>query len=110
MTEKDNKYLSDIFSAIELIESFMIGINSYNDYVGDFKSKSAIERQLLIIGEAVNKFLKENPDNKLEHAIQIIGLRNRLVHAYDGIDDSIIWNIVIRHLHALKIEVKNKLN
>ena len=46
----------------------------------------------------------------LKNASQIISLRNRLIHAYDNVDDSIIWSIVIRHLIPLKDEVKKKLS
>lgn len=46
MTEKGKKYLSDIVRAIELIESFVIDINSFDDYQKDHKTQSAVERQL----------------------------------------------------------------
>lgn len=48
------KYLSDILRSIDLIESFLTGIDSFEKYQSDFKTQSAIERQLGIIGEAVN--------------------------------------------------------
>lgn len=105
MTEREKKYLSDMLWAIELIESFMVGIVSYEAYLADYKTKSAVERQLAIIGEAINKFMKESADNKLENAKQIINLRNRLVHSYDTIDDAIIWSILFRYLQPLKIEI-----
>lgn len=68
----------------------------------DLKTKGAVERHLGIIGEAVNKFLKESQANQLKNASQIVSLRNRLIHSYDNIDDSIIWSILIRHLPPLK--------
>jgi uncharacterized protein with HEPN domain len=58
MTEKAKKYLADILNAIELIELFSQGIENYETYRGDLKSKNAIERQLGIIGEAVTQFKK----------------------------------------------------
>lgn len=54
--DKSKKYLSDILMAIELIEEFMGGVNDFNVYDKDRKTQSAIERQLVIIGEALNKF------------------------------------------------------
>jgi uncharacterized protein with HEPN domain len=60
MTEKEKKFLSDISYSIELIESFTNGINSFGEYSKDLKTKGAVERHLGIIGEAVNKFLKES--------------------------------------------------
>lgn len=110
MTEKEKKYLSDILRSIVLIESFIDGVTSFNVYSKDDKTKSAVERQLVIIGEAINKYIKEEPDNVIENATQIISLRNRLVHAYDNIDDTIVWSVLTLHLAILKNEVENLLS
>lgn len=109
MTEREKKYLSDIVSSIEMIESFTLGINSFDIYTRDNKTKGAVERHLGIIGEAVNKFLKEADINQLVNATQIISLRNKLIHSYDNVDDAIIWSIITRHLTTLKEEVNRKM-
>jgi uncharacterized protein with HEPN domain len=109
MTEKEKKFLSDIINSIELIDSFIKEIKSFADYQKDLKTKGAVERHLGIIGEAINKFQRESETNYLNNASQIISLRNRLVHSYDNIDDSIIWSIVARHLRPLKDEVIKKM-
>ena len=109
MTVQDKKYLADILLAIELIEQFIAEITSFSDYSKDNKTRSAVERQIGIIGEAANKFDKLNPDNSLENIVQIVGLRNRIIHAYDSIDDTVIWVIIKNYLPALKTEVKQKL-
>jgi uncharacterized protein with HEPN domain len=106
MTERGKKYLSDILIAIELIESFLKDIDSFDTYAADQKTQSAVERQLGIVGEAVNKFLQECPDEKFEHTEQIVGFRNRIIHAYDSIDNSIVWVILKRYLGPLKEEVQ----
>jgi uncharacterized protein with HEPN domain len=108
MTHQHKKYLDDILYAIELIEEFVFDINSFSEYSDDKKTCSAVERQLGIIGEAVNKFDKANTD-RLEYTAQIKGLRNRIIHAYDSINDAVIWAIIKKHLPALKTEVTNKL-
>ena len=108
MTEKEKKFLSDITNSIELIENFTKDLKSFAEYQKDLKTKGAVERHLGIIGEAVNKFLKETGTNDLKNATQIISLRNRLIHSYDNVDDSIIWSIVTRHLRPLKEEINNK--
>jgi uncharacterized protein with HEPN domain len=90
MTEKDKKYLSDILIAIDLIEQFLKDTYSFDEYSADNKTKSAVERQLAIIGEAVSNFLKSDNNNKLSSATQIISFRNRLVHAYDAVNDNIV--------------------
>lgn len=101
------KYLSDIIIAIDLIENFMIGVNNFNQYDSDLKTQSAVERQLLIVGEALNRVKKEHPDIKIKNAKQIIGFRNRLAHAYDSIDNSIVWATIKLHLDGLKTEINS---
>jgi uncharacterized protein with HEPN domain len=106
MTEKSLKYLSDILLAIELIEEFTSSINDFTIYYSDRKTQSAVERQLAIIGEALNKFYQNESSIKIENDKQIIAFRNRLVHAYDSIDNSIVWAIIKKHIPQLKEEVK----
>ena len=108
--EQARKYLIDIKHAIELIEQFLSEVNAYDEYVADLKTQSAVERQLGIIGEAVNQYDKQSNEETLAHTQKIIGFRNRLIHAYDAIEPSIIWTIIKNHLPALKNEVQAKLN
>lgn len=109
MTERARKYLSDILLAIELIDEFVREIANFTDYQIDFKTKSAVERQLGIIGEAVNQFRRENSVIEFSHSRQVVNFRNRLIHSYDSVDDSIVWTIVKRHLPILKAEVEKVL-
>lgn len=109
MTDQGNKYLADILQAIDLIESFTSDISDYDDYISDLKTQSAVERQLGIIGEALNKFEKIFPDSALVNARKITGFRNRLIHAYDTVDPSIIWAIIKKHIDPLKIEISGLL-
>ncbi len=106
MMDKSKKYLSDILTAIDLIEKFTVDIKDYDQYINDLKTQSAVERQLVIIGEALNKLKKMEPPLAIENDEKIIGFRNRLVHAYDSIDNSIVWAILNRHLNKLKEELK----
>lgn len=105
MMDKTKKYLSDILIAISLIEDFTKDINTFEKYSDDLKTQSAVERQLGIIGEAVNKFQKEKPNTELKNARQIIAFRNRLIHTYDSLDNSIVWSILQRHIPSLKNEI-----
>lgn len=110
MTEKSKKYLSDVIMAINLIREFTIDIADFNIYEKDRKTQSAVERQLVIIGEALNKLRQIESEISIENDKQIIGFRNRLVHAYDNIDNSIVWAIINRHLENLKNEIENLQN
>jgi uncharacterized protein with HEPN domain len=98
--------LYDILQAINEIEGYydkkpMI----FEEYFSDIKTKRAIERDLEIIGEAVNRILKKDQNFKLDNAEKIIGTRNRIIHGYDKVSDEMIWSIVINHLPKLKKEV-----
>jgi uncharacterized protein with HEPN domain len=108
MTVQGKKFLADILQAIELIESFIVDIKDFDDYLTDKKTQSAVERQLGIIGEALNKFEKLFPDSQISNARKIVGFRNRLIHTYDSVDPSMIWAILKNHLGPLKEEVKQK--
>lgn len=68
--------------------------------------KRAIERDLEIIGEAMNRILREDPDLQIENAKRIVGLRNQIIHGYDSVSDENIWGIVINHLPKLKTKVE----
>lgn len=107
--EEKKKYLSDILSAIELIDLFVKDTNNFDSYNSDLKTQSAIERQLVIIGEALNKIRKIQETDLVEKGNSIIAFRNRLVHAYDSIDNSIVWAIIKNHLPGLKNQVLKNL-
>jgi len=106
MTEQTLKYLYDISEAISNINAFIGERKVFELYQNDKKTKSAVERQITIIGEAANKINRAEPSVVLTNSRQIVGLRNRIVHAYDSIDDTIIWTIVVNHLPLLREEIQ----
>lgn len=106
MTIKEKKYLSDILTAISRIEFFVEDVATYADYASDLKTQSAVERQLSIVGEALNQYDKQPERVELTNTRQIVGFRNRLIHAYDSLDDSLVWVILNKHLLPLKKEVE----
>ncbi|HOH99067.1 MAG TPA: DUF86 domain-containing protein [Bacteroidales bacterium] len=109
MMDQSRKFLSDILRAIELIEQFSSSTITFQAYQADIKTQSAIERQLSILGEAVNMFDKMEPENTLVNARKIVGFRNRLIHAYDAIDPAVVWTIIQKYLPLLKAEVLHKI-
>ena len=68
-------------------------------FLGDEKTIDAVTRNLEIIGEAAHK-LPDEFKKKHYHVEwkSIVGLRNRIVHAYFGIDPDIIWQIIEKDL------------
>ena len=106
MNEKVLKYLYDIKIAIEEIDSFFeIESRNYDNYRQNSLLKRAIERNLEIIGEAINRILKEDTTFNIENSKRIIGLRNQIIHGYDSVSDESIWGIITIHLPKLKKEI-----
>lgn len=110
MELKIKTWLLDIYTAIDEIESFMPEKKDFFSFKNDLKTRKAVERNIEIIGEAVNRIGKYDYSIHINHAKRIIGTRNRLAHEYDSISIEIIWTIVINELPNLKIEVNNLLN
>ena len=103
-------WLYDILQSINEIDSYYTNKpKKFADYLLDLKTKRAVERNIEIIGEAVNRILKKDKLFKLDNALQIIGTRNRIIHGYDKISDDLIWSIVINNLPKLRDEVQNLL-
>lgn len=107
--DRSAKYWSDILTAIGEIEGFVAGIGSLSLYTRDIKTKRAVERGLAIIGEAMGMLAKQDPSLKVDGARAIVGMRNRLIHSYDNVDDKIIWEVVRNHLPLLKAEAQARL-
>ena len=110
MANRVQAYLHDILQSISEIESYFDGKPKlFQEYINDIRTKRAVERNIEIIGEAVNRILKANTGVEIENARSIIGARNQIAHSYDKILDETIWSIVINHLPKLKAEVLAKL-
>ena len=73
------------------------------------KTRRAVERNVEIIGEAVNRIVQKDNSIILSNSRKIIDTRNRIIHGYDTVSDEIIWSILITHLPILKIEVEKHL-
>lgn len=108
MNTKALRYILDIEAIIAEMESLHGGLEgSYHNFERDAIAIRALERHFEIIGEAVNKLQQTDPGIRLEHAKAIIGLRNLIAHAYDAVDNAILWGILVNHIPRLKEEVGN---
>ncbi len=107
MDDKIIKSLEDIRKSILNIELFCESRpREFNTFCTDLCFRSAIQWEIAIIGEAMNRILKINPEIKITSARRIVNTRNYLIHAYDSLRDDLIWGIVINHLPLLKSEVE----
>jgi len=98
-------WLEDIRQAIEEIETFLPEKLIFFEFQKDLKGRKAIERNIEIIGEAVNRILKVQPGIKITNARKIVDTRNRISHGYDSVSADIIWTIVVKDLKNLKSEI-----
>ena len=95
----------DISKAIEEIETFLVDTPDYSSYQKDLKTRRAIERNLEIIGEAMNRMLNFSTDVNFTDSRKIVDTRNRIIHGYDTVSDEVIWSIISTNLKTLKIEI-----
>ncbi len=110
MDEKVYVWLYDMLNAIVEIGSFFDEeIIEFEVYERDLKTKRAVERNIEIIGEAMNRILQIEPDIALSNTRQMVNTRNRIIHGYDTVSDEIIWSIVFQHLPLLKAEIEGLL-
>ncbi len=93
--------VQDILEAIEKIQRYTEGLTA-ETFQTDQKTVDAVVRNLEIMGEAANR-LPGNFKDKHRHVewVKIVGLRNRIVHDYFGLDIHIIWQIIQHDLPVL---------
>lgn len=103
-------FLYDVLQSLNEIDSyFENGKMSFEELTSDIKTKRAVERNLEIIGEALNRALKIDENISIEHARQIVDTRNRIIHGYDSVSDEILWSIIIKYLPKLRSDVEKVL-
>jgi uncharacterized protein with HEPN domain len=102
--------LANIKQAIDEINEFLPDKKDFFEFQKDLKTQRAIERNIEIIGEAVNRILKSDPSFPITNARKIVDTRNRISHGYDSVSEDIIWAIVIREIPNLDIEISRLLN
>lgn len=100
-------WLADIKLAISEINQFLPDKKDFYVFKNDLKTKRAIERNIEIIGEAVSRIIKLNPDFPITNSRKIVDTRNRIIHGYDSVSEEIIWSIVVKELDKLEKEVDN---
>lgn len=98
-------WLQDIDRSIQEIYDFLPEKRDFNDFLSDLKTRKAVERNIEIIGEALNRILKLDPHIKISDSRKIVDTRNRIIHGYDSVTADVLWLIVNRYLPILEVEV-----
>ena len=102
-------WLQDIERSISEIYEFIGNRKNFKNFQNDLKAKKAVERNIEIIGEALNRILKIQPEIPISNSRKIVDTRNRIIHGYDTITADVLWLIVTRNIPILEKEVKQLL-
>lgn len=104
--DRRRKHLHDLDRVVAEIEEFTAG-RTLPDLLADRSLQLILEREFEILGEALNRLLRDEPEieSSITQARRIVGLRNLLAHGYDVVDHNIIWSVVQLHIPQLKIEI-----
>ena len=101
--------MKDIERSIQEIYDFLPVKLDFNEFQKDLKTKKAIERNIEIIGEAMDRILKSDPKFPISDSRRIVDTRNRIIHGYDSVSDDVLWLIVSKYLPILEKEIKSLL-
>ena len=104
--ERDEAYLLDILLAARKAIGFVKGM-TWAEFAQSELHQSALVRPLEIIGEAARRISAETQQSHPEIPWQqMIGMRNRLIHAYFDVNLDVVWKTVTRDLPSLKTELE----
>ena len=107
MPHRPEKLLSDVLAAAAAIRQFTQG-STREAYGQDLMLRSAVERQLEILGEAVRRLEKLDPAlvQRISEHLRIIAFRNIIVHGYDSLDDDVVWQVLMEKLPVVGKEAR----
>ncbi len=96
MPRSPEAYLADIVAACQRVATFISHVD-LAAYLASDEKRSAVERQLLIIGEAVAALRRVAPEvaDSISEARLIVGFRNVLVHDYASVDDDLVYAMAV---------------
>jgi uncharacterized protein with HEPN domain len=97
------KHLFDALAAVRLAREFAAGL-SFDAFVSNVLVRSAVERQLEILGEACQRMAQDEPDirQRLPEVGFAIGLRNKIIHGYDRIENAVVYDTLMQDLPLLE--------
>jgi uncharacterized protein with HEPN domain len=102
MNDETKKRLFDALEACRSISQFTAGID-FAAYTDDTMRQAAVERKFEVLGEALRRAEELEPElaETVPELRRIVGMRNRIIHGYDAVDDEIVWDTVQRKIPPL---------
>ena len=110
MNRRSSKLLFDVLESGRTIRDWCAGRN-FAGYEKDRQFRRAAEREVEIIGEALGRLARLEPDvaARITELPRIVGFRNRIIHGYDTVDDAMVWGVLEGHLPQLLAEAGREL-
>ena len=110
MKDESLAHLHDILQAGRAIKEFISG-KTFEAYASDELLRSAVERKFEVMGEAIHRIRRDDPEllSQIHNHRDIISFRNILVHGYDAIDNRIVWGVMEEDLESLIEDVSRLL-
>lgn len=103
--ERDGAYLLDILKAARLAVEYLSGI-SKETFLQDTKLQDSVIRRIEIIGEAARRVSSSSRETLPEIPwLEMIGMRNLMIHDYDVVDIEMVWDTVQHDLPRLIIQI-----
>ena len=107
MPRDPEKYLFDMLNSCSFLLEYTAD-RALDDYIQDRGFRSAVERELQIVGEALVQLNKLAPQTaqKINEYQRIISFRHVLVHGYDSLNHDLVWYVIKNKLPTLHDEVR----
>jgi len=107
MRPESRKLIWDARDASNRVLAFCYG-KSFDDYLADEMLSSAVERQIEIIGEALNRLSRVEPAlaERIAELSKIVGMRNVLIHGYSTVDHRLVWDVVASKISGLATQLE----
>jgi uncharacterized protein with HEPN domain len=105
--DRARELLRDAIKAAEQAQHFLVG-RSLHEYLADALVRSAVERQLEIVGEALAVLRRMAPGiaASIDELPKAVALRNILIHGYSVVDDDLIWDVATYKLPPLLAQLR----
>ncbi len=105
MQREPRAYVADIIAACDAIALDIGGVD-VAEYLDTRAIRSAVEREFIIIGEAINILGDLAPDAfaRITQARTVVDFRNQLTHGYMTVNDKLVWAYAVRNAPLLRDE------
>lgn len=112
MNNKDNQVLKKITAHIRAVLEYSEKCNDIQCFQSDSMRVEACVFNLMQIGELAKQSLSDSAKEELKTIPwkQLYGMRNRIVHGYDGVDMNIVWDTIRMDLPQLLKELESMID